>query len=155
MNMIRIIAYKYNVMNMRKINYKKLLYVFGPIILGGIVGLITSKSMKNFDGPIPAWVFPVVWSILYILMGISSYLVRDDKRLIRIYIIQLAANLLWSFIFFSFNLKILAFFWILGLIVIVGIMIYEFYEKDKKSAYLLIPYIIWLVVAAFLNLSLI
>ena len=138
---------------MKKINYEKLLYIFGPLILGGIVGLITSGSMKDFDGPIPGWVFPVVWSVLYILMGISSYLVRDDKKLIRLYIIQLVVNLLWSFIFFSFNLKTLAFFWILGLIILVGIMMYEFYQKNKTSAYLLIPYIIWLVIAAFLNLS--
>lgn len=138
---------------MKKINYEKLLYIFGPLILGGIVGFITSSSMKDFDGPIPSWIFPVVWSVLYILMGISSYLVRDDKKLIRLYIIQLVVNLLWSFIFFSFNLKTLAFFWILSLIVLVGIMMYEFYQKNKTSAYLLIPYIIWLVIAAFLNLS--
>lgn len=138
---------------MKKINYEKLLYIFGPLILGGIVGLITSSSMKDFDGPIPSWIFPVVWSVLYILMGISSYLVRDDKKLIRLYIIQLVVNLLWSFIFFSFNLKTLAFFWILSLIVFVGIMMYEFYQKNKTSVYLLIPYIIWLVIAAFLNLS--
>lgn len=138
---------------MKKINYEKLLYIFGPLILGGIVGLITSSSMKDFDGPIPSWIFPVVWSVLYILMGISSYLVRDDKKLIRLYIVQLVVNLLWSFIFFSFNLKTLAFFWILSLIVLVGIMMYEFYQKNKTSAYLLIPYIIWLVIAAFLNLS--
>lgn len=138
---------------MKKINYEKLLYIFGPLILGGIVGFITSSSMKDFDGPIPSWIFPVVWSVLYILMGISSYLVRDDKKLIRLYIVQLVVNLLWSFIFFSFNLKTLAFFWILSLIVLVGIMMYEFYQKNKTSAYLLIPYIIWLVIAAFLNLS--
>lgn len=141
---------------MRKNNYKVLLfYILTPLILGGIVGLITSKDMKNFNGPIPGWIFPVVWTILYILMGISSYLVRDDKKLIRIYIVQLIINLLWSFIFFSLKLKVLAFFWILLLIVIVGIMIYEFYKKNKLSAYLLIPYLIWLIIASILNLYLI
>lgn len=141
---------------MKKNNYKVLLvYILTPLILGGIVGLITSKDMKNFNGPIPGWIFPVVWTILYILMGISSYLIRDDKKLVRIYIVQLVVNLLWSFIFFTFNLKVVAFFWILLLIIIVGIMIYEFYRKNKLSAYLLIPYLIWLIIASILNLYLI
>lgn len=141
---------------MKKNNYKVLLvYILTPLILGGIVGLITSKDMKNFNGPIPGWIFPVVWTILYILMGISSYLIRDDKKLVRIYIVQLIVNLLWSFIFFTFNLKVVAFFWILLLIIIVGIMIYEFYKKNKLSAYLLIPYLIWLIIASILNLYLI
>lgn len=141
---------------MKRKNYKELLfYVFAPLVLGTIVGIVTSKDMKDFNGPIPGWIFPVVWTILYILMGISSYLVRDDKKLIKIYIIQLIINLLWSFVFFTFNLKVLAFFLILVLIIIVGFMIYKFYNKNKTSGYLLIPYIIWLVIAAFLNLSLI
>lgn len=141
---------------MKKKNIIELIiYVFGPLILGSIVGLITSSSTKNFNGPIPGWIFPVVWSILYILMGIASYIVRDNKRLIKIYLLNLVVNLLWSFIFFSFNLRTLAFFWILALIVIVGIMIYEFYKEDKKAAYLLIPYMLWLIFASVLNLSLI
>lgn len=141
---------------MKKRNYIEfLIYVFGPLVLGSIVGLLTSSSIKNFDGPIPGWIFPVVWSILYILMGISSYMIRDNKKLIKIYIVNLVINLLWSFIFFTFNLKALAFFWILLLIIIVGIMIYEFYKENKKAAYLLIPYMAWLIFASLLNLSLI
>lgn len=130
-----------------------LIYVFGPLLLGTIVGLLTSGSTRNFNGPVPGWIFPVVWSILYILMGISSYLVRDNKRLIKIYVLNLVVNYLWSFIFFTFNLRTLGFFWILALIVIVGIMIYEFYKENKTAAYLLIPYILWLIFASILNLS--
>lgn len=141
---------------MKKRNIIELIiYVFGPLVLGTIVGLLTSSSTQNFNGPVPRWIFPVVWSILYILMGISSYLVRDNKRLIRIYVLSLIVNLLWSFIFFTFNLRVLGFFWILALILIVGLMIYEFYKENKTAAYLLIPYILWLIFASILNLSLI
>lgn len=136
-----------------KNNYKELIiYIAVPLILGGIVGLITMKSSANYDGIVPGWVFPVVWSILYVLMGISSYLVRNDFTLIKIYVVNLIVNLLWPIIFFSFKLKVLGFFWILLLILIVGYMIYRFYEKNKVSAYLLIPYLLWLIFASILNL---
>ena len=136
-----------------KNNYKELIiYIVAPLILGGIVGLITMKSSANYDGIVPGWIFPVVWSVLYILMGISSYLVRNDFTLIKIYIVNLIVNLLWPIIFFSFKLKVLGFFWILLLILIVGYMIYRFYEKNRISAYLLIPYLLWLVFASVLNL---
>ena len=141
---------------MKKINYKKLaIYIAIPLILGTVVGLITSKQSANYGGPVPGWIFPVVWSILYILMGISSYLISDNKDLLKIYYVNLVVNLLWPIIFFSFGLETLAFFWILALIIIVGYMMYKFYIENKISAYLLIPYIIWLVFAAFLNLSMI
>ena len=139
-----------------KINFKDyktiLLYVGIPLLLGAIVGILTSGGTSGYEGLVPAWIFPIVWSILYILMGYSSYLVRDNKRLMNIYKLNLAVNLIWPFIFFTFNFKVLAFFWILALILIVGIMIYEFYKENKLSAYLLIPYILWLIFASILNL---
>ena len=140
-----------------KINLKYyktiLLYVGIPLLLGAIVGILTSGGTSGYEGIVPAYLFPIVWSILYILMGLSSYLVRDNKRLMNIYKLNLAVNLTWPFIFFTFDLKVLAFFWILALIVIVGIMIYEFYKENKLSAYLLIPYILWLIFASILNLQ--
>ena len=139
-----------------KINLKDyktiLLYVVIPLSLGTIVGIFTNPGPSDYQGLVPAWIFPVVWSILYILMGISSYLVRYNKKLINIYKLNLAVNLTWPFIFFTFDLKVLAFFWILALIVIVGVMIYEFYKENKLAAYLLIPYILWLTFASILNL---
>lgn len=136
-----------------KNNYKELIiYITVPLILGGIVGLITMKSSANYDSIVPGWIFPVVWSILYVLMGISSYLVRNNFLLIKIYVVNLIVNLLWPIIFFSFKLKILGFFWILLLILIVGYMIYRFYEENKISSYLLIPYLLWIIFASILNL---
>lgn len=137
----------------KKIDYKKLiLYIAVPLVLGGIVGLLNKGSFSSYNGFVPKWIFPVVWTILYILMGISSYLIRGNDKLTKIYIINLVVNLVWPFLFFLFNMKTLAFFWILLLIVVVGVMIYEFYKENKLSAYLLIPYIIWTVFAAILNL---
>ena len=147
------LSYYYNVMNMKKIDYKKLaLYIAIPLVLGVIVGLITMKASLSYNGPVPRWIFPIAWSILYVLMGISSYFISDNKNLLNIYKINLIVNLLWPIIFFLFKLKVLAFFWILILILIVGYMIYKFHQENKLSSYLLIPYILWLVFASVLNL---
>ena len=147
------LSYYYNVMIMKKIDYKKLaLYIAIPLVLGVIVGLITMKASLSYNGPVPRWIFPIAWSILYVLMGISSYFISDNKNLLNIYKINLIVNLLWPIIFFLFKLKVLAFFWILILILIVGYMIYKFYQENKLSSYLLIPYILWLVFASVLNL---
>lgn len=87
---------------MKKNDYKKLiLYITIPLLLGGIVGFITSKESMNYNGIVDGWVFPIVWSILYILMGISSYIVRNNKELMSIYKVNLVINLLWPIIFLS------------------------------------------------------
>lgn len=140
-------------MNMKKIDYKKLaLYIAIPLVLGVTVGLITMKASLSYNGPVPRWIFPIAWSILYVLMGISSYFISYNKKLLNIYKISLAVNLLWPIIFFLFKLKVLAFFWILALILIVGYMMYEFYRENKLSSYLLIPYMLWIIFASILNL---
>ena len=137
-----------------KINYKKLtIFILVPLLLGALVGLLTTAN-SNIDSIIPAWIFPIVWTILYILMGISSYLVYEEiNKIPKIYIYQLIVNLLWSFIFFRFKLFTIAFIWILLLIVLVIIMIRNFLSKNKIAGYLQIPYLIWLIIAAFLNLT--
>ena len=138
---------------MKKNDYKKLiLYIAILLLLGGIVGFITSKESMNYNGIVDGWVFPIVWSILYILMGISSYIVRNNKELMSIYKVNLVINLLWPIIFFTLNFKVFGFFWILLLILVVGYMMYKFYNKNKISAYLLIPYLLWLIFASILNL---
>lgn len=140
-------------MIMKKNDYKKLiLYIAIPLLFGGIVGFITSKESMNYNGIVDGWVFPIVWSILYILMGISSYIVRNNKELMSIYKVNLVINLLWPIIFFTLNFKVFGFFWILLLILVVGYMMYKFYNKNKISAYLLIPYLLWLIFASILNL---
>ena len=132
--------------------YKTLiLFILVPLVLGAIVGLITVPN-SNVDSLIPSWIFPVVWTIIYILMGVSSYLVfRDTDEILNIYLIQLIVNLAWPFIFFTFELFFVAYIWILLLILLVIIMIREFYERNKLAGLLQIPYLIWLCIASFLN----
>ena len=93
-----------------KIDYKKLIvFILVPLSLGALVGILTTPN-SNIDSLLPPIVFPIVWSILYILMGVSSYLVYEETNEIpKIYIIQLIFNLLWSFVFFKFKLFTLAF----------------------------------------------
>ena len=136
-----------------KIDYKKLIIsILIPISLGTLVGLLTVPS-SDIDSIIPSWIFPLVWTILYFLMGISTYIVKDKEGYIpRIYVIQLIFNLLWVFIFFKFKLFVLAFIWIIVLIFLVYMMILEFRRISTLSGNLQIPYLIWLVIAAILNL---
>ena len=135
-----------------KNNYKLLsLFIIIPLLLGIVSGLLTVPG-SNIDSIIPSWIFPIVWTILYILMGISSYLVFQKESIIpKIYLIQLLFNYLWVFIFFTFKQFTLSFIWIIILIILVIIMIKKFYQIDKTAGYLQIPYLFWLIIAAILN----
>lgn len=133
-----------------------------PVILGSIVGFIISGSMdyNQLEQPPlspPAWLFPIVWTILYILMGISFAILKekglDDSEASRIYYAQLIANLAWPIVFFVFKWRLFAFFWLLLLIGLVAKMIIEFYKRNNLSGILQIPYIVWLIYAAYLNLG--
>lgn len=144
---------------MKKENIKKLIKsILIPLILGSIVGLITSFNMDEFKTlakpPLspPGFLFPIVWTVLYTLMGISHYLTKDCKKCNEIYVKQLIVNLAWSIIFFTFKLRLLAFLTIILLIYLIIEMIITFYKENKISAYLQIPYLIWCIFASYLNL---
>lgn len=133
-----------------------------PLVLGGIVGFLISGSM-DFDtltkpalAP-PSIVFPIVWTILYILMGVSYGILKSnnltDDNINLIYYMQLGVNLLWPIAFFVLKWRLFAFIWILLLAVLVAIMIYKFYNKNKLSGLLQIPYLIWVLFASYLNLG--
>ena len=133
-----------------------------PVIVGGVVGLIISDSIdyntlqKPFLSP-PSILFPIVWTILYILMGISYGILQSnqlvDKKINTIYYLQLAVNALWSIFFFTLKWRLFAFLWIILLDVFVIIMIKKFYDKNKIAGLLQIPYIIWTLFATYLNLG--
>lgn len=142
--------------------FKKLFYLFFPIILGSLVGFIINGSIdyNSLVKPAlatPSWLFPVMWSILYLLMGISYYILKKDEEDLGIvsviYYIQLFVNLLWSFIFFMFKLRLLAVFWIILLDILVIVMLYLFFYKNKYSAYLNIPYLLWILFATYLTIG--
>ena len=106
----------------------------------------------------PGFIFPVVWTILYILMGASSYIVyfsnsSNKSKALLLYCIQLFFNFCWSIIFFGLDLYLFAFIWLIALIFIIIIMIRQFLIVNPLSAYLQIPYLIWCIFAAYLNFS--
>ena len=133
-----------------------------PVIIGGIVGILISNYIdydsliKPFLAP-PSIVFPIMWTILYILMGIS-YGILKSKNLLNseikwIYYLQLFVNAMWSIIFFIWKWRFFAFLWIILIDVLVIILIIKFYQKNKISGLLQIPYLLWTLFASYLNLS--
>ena len=131
---------------------------------GALSGFLAGDSMglyQNLEQPPlspPGWIFPVVWTILYTLMGISAYLIYTSdspgrNSALRIYAIQLAVNFLWSFIFFNKQMYLLAFIWLVLLWVLILMMIKSFSKINKTAAYLQIPYLIWVTFAGYLNLG--
>ena len=145
------------------IKWKELLIAIAiPLSIGLLSGLISKDSMITFDllnKPIfspPGWLFPVVWTILYILMGISSYLIyissNPNKTIaLTLYSLQLFFNFFWSILFFNFNLYIISFVWIVILWILIIMTIISFYSIDKNAAYLLVPYLLWVTFASYLN----
>lgn len=135
--------------------------------VGALSALFTRGNMDIYDRiqtpPLtpPGILFPIVWSILYTLMGISSAIIHTkgkDENIpvydaLRIYAIQLAVNFFWSIIFFNLEAFLFAFLWILLLWVLIIVMIKKFYEIDKTAAYLQIPYLLWVTFAAYLNFA--
>lgn len=135
-----------------------------PLLVGGVASLLTGGGMEVFASvekpPLspPGWLFPVVWTILYTLMGISSYLILTSdadesakEGAIRVYGLQLLVNFLWPTFFFNFRWYGFSFFWLLLLWFLVVVMILRFREINKLAAYMNIPYLIWLTFAAYLN----
>ena len=133
-----------------------------PVIVGAIVGIITSGFMdyemleKPFLAP-PGIVFPIVWTILYILMGVSYGILKSNdlvnEEINSVYYIQLAVNSLWSIIFFVLKWRLFAFIWIILLAILIISMIRKFYEQNKIAGLLQIPYLLWVIFASYLNLA--
>jgi len=148
-----------------KINKRLLLLCIAiPLIVGIVAGLLTRNSMEVFSvvekPPLapPAWLFPVVWTILYALMGISSYIVltsdasqEEIKSAMQLYAYQLVVNFLWPTFFFNFGWYLFSFLWLILLWVFVFLMIRKFYDINRIAAYLNVPYLVWLTFAGYLN----
>lgn len=150
-----------------RINVKKLVISIAmPLLVGGAAALFTRDAMMQFEGmnqpPLspPSLVFPIVWTILYTLMGISGYLISEsgasEEAIMEaqtIYYFQLALNFLWPILFFGLNWYFIAFLELIVLWLAVIAMIRQFTEISQLAAYLNIPYLIWLTFAAYLNLG--
>ena len=148
---------------MNKKNIKALVIaILIPLAVGALSALLTKDSMQVYNqlnkpalSPPPV-VFPIVWAILYILMGISSYMIHKSgahnrASALKLYAVQLALNLAWPIIFFALQLYLAAFLWLLALIAVLGVMIYRFYRINPLAAYLQLPYLAWTLFAAYLN----
>lgn len=128
----------------------------------GVIGSIaTVSSVKNWYvtdlikpafNP-PSWVFGPVWTLLFFLMAIALYLVWTKKNNLFWFWVQLILNILWSFLFFGLHSPLLAFYEIVFLWVAIFITIIKFWSYNKKAGILLLPYLIWVSFASFLNLS--
>ena len=144
-----------------KINKKLIFYILTPLIIGFIGNLLGGNTdiYQKINTPVfapPKILFPIVRSILYVLMGISAYLVsgeKDSSYVLKVYYIQLGINALWSLLFFRFNLFLVSSIWLFILLTTVIYMCILFYNKNKTAFYLQIPYIIWLSFALLLNIS--
>lgn len=152
---------------MKKINITDLLiYIIAAELVGAASAFFTGDFSDFFikynEPPLlpPGWLFPVVWVILYGIMGFSAYLVRysegDKKHIntaLNIYRLQLGVNFSWSIIFFRFEAIKTAFAVIIALLVLIIIMIYRFYRINRLSAVINIPYLAWVIFAGYLNLA--
>lgn len=129
---------------------------------GGIVGFLTQRSSGFYDTLIkpafapPGWLFPVAWTLLYAAMAAAMWFVlraggRDKMILLGLYAAQLAVNLLWPYLFFVQQALGLAFFWLILLWLLAGIMLYQFFRESKIAGWLIVPYQAWLTFAGLLN----
>ena len=148
-----------------KIKWKTLISnLIIPLVVGALSGFLTKNAMDSYQQlrqpPLapPSILFPIVWTTLFVLMGISAYLVSvstDGGRytLPKLYWVQLVVNFIWPFIFFNFGMYLVAFFWLILLIALVSAMIVKFYRISHTAAYLQLPYLLWLIFAGYLNLG--
>lgn len=150
-----------------KVNWKILVICLViPLAVGGLSALVSGGGMGDYmqlnQPPLspPGWVFPIVWTILYLLMGYASYRVvtadasREEKRqALLVYGAQLLVNFLWSPIFFGLELRLTAFFVLVILWILVYITMRQFTKIDERAGDLLLPYILWITFAGYLNIG--
>lgn len=132
-------------------------------LLGGFLGNINIQTYEAFIKPVfspPAYLFPIVWPILYLLMGLAAYRIwevgkqrKNVRKALLLYGIQLFFNFLWPILFFRLRLYGLAFLELMILLVFMLLTTFKFFKYDKLSAFMMIPYIAWVSFAGVLNFS--
>jgi len=150
-----------------KTDWKRILLCLAiPLGVGGLAALLTGSSMADYSQmnqpPLapPGWLFPVVWTLLYLMMGYASYRVITSggeksqvRKALMLYGGQLAVNFLWPLVFFGLHMYLAAFFVLLLLWLLVALTIGAFARLDDTAADLLLPYILWVTYAAYLNVG--
>lgn len=150
---------------MRERNWKGWILSIAIALLAGLLGNVlaggTAQSYETmYQPPLapPAWLFPIVWTALYVLMGTAAYLVytsggENRTTAIGLYAAQLIVNVLWPLLFFRWDAYWAAFFWLILLWILIVATIYVFQKKNKLAGKLLIPYLLWVTFAGYLNLA--
>lgn len=137
-----------------------------PLSVGGLSALVTGQFSERYDLLVqpsyapPAIVFPVVWTILYTLLGVALYLVIKDgfdkpgvREAVFYFAISLVLNFFWSPVFFRWGMILLALVWLLAMIVFAVVNVYQFYQINKAAGLIMVLYLIWLLFAFALNLG--
>jgi len=135
-----------------------------PLGIGAIAGIFTSKAIPGWYASLnqpsfnpPNWVFGPVWTTLYIIMGISLFLIwkldvgKERNQAILVFMLQLFLNFCWSFFFFYFKIIGIALIDIVALWIMIVIMLIRFYKLKPLAAYINIPYLLWVTFATALN----
>ena len=135
-----------------------------PLAAGGLSSFLTRDSMEQFQKlnkpPLtpPGWLFPVVWTVLFLMMGLASYLVwRSDgprhtvRGALTLYGIQLGFNFFWTILFFNMDRYLFAFFWLIALEILILATVVRFYRLSRTAGYLMVPYLLWVAFAGYLN----
>ena len=143
-----------------------LIFIVGTELVGVLSGIIAGNSFSFYKEIVrppfspPGWIFPIVWIILYALMGISAYFIYTSKATVRqknfalaVYAIQLVVNFLWSIVFFRLKMLGFSVAIILLLLLLIVVMICVFYRIRPVAAYLNIPYLLWTAFASYLNIG--
>lgn len=144
--------------------WTNVLFVALCLVTGGVSALLTRQGMQDYQTLIqpplspPMWLFPVVWGALYVLMGVGAamvYLVHPIgiKKAHRAFFVQLVLNFFWSILFFGLGLRLASFVDLIVLLISVIVMTVRFYRVRKIAGALQIPYIVWLIFAAYLNIA--
>ncbi len=157
-------------MMIKSITKREIAALFVSILIaegiGALSGLLSMNASDIYNGLIqpifapPSWIYAPVWAVLYFLMGVAAWLVwsskapNEDKRnALTAYFVQLLLNFIWPILFFSLNLRGLAFFELTVLLLIVVYTAIQFFEIDRRAGLLMLPYIVWLSYAMILNLT--
>ena len=147
-----------------KIQWRKLIGCLAiPLAAGGLSALLTRGSMESFEAlnkptlSPPGWLFPVVWTVLFVLMGIAYYLAAvsggPNRTALTIYGVQLLFNFVWPLLFFRLAQYLPAFIWLVILWVLILVTAVLFYRISKPAGYLMLPYLAWVAFAGYLNLA--
>lgn len=144
---------------MKKIDFKQLVISFSTVAILVLVSMILTKDTMSFYENIvkpklapPPILFPIVWTILYIILAITLYRFKDNKTIKRLLISNLVINVIWPILFFRFKLLFVSIIWIVLLIVSLVVTLLKIYKEDKVFAFVNLPYLLWLLFATYLNI---